>query len=115
MKNKTAKEAVAITLKLWSWMKRMNKTSWSDKRAWPPWADHPDYNGPEKCPLCTYVHSLQEYKKYTDCYVLCPLKHIWPFGCMKIPSPYLSFAANQGAPEDAQAIIDGCSSWSKMN
>jgi hypothetical protein len=97
---KTSRDALVACIALWKWLAR-NPDSRKDD--WPGW-DRLDRCA-SGCPCCQYVKN-EAFSRYpavgwnADCSVggltyalsLCPLKSLWPKGCMDLSSPFFAWA-----------------------
>lgn len=101
------KDALQETKSLWIEMRDNNCKSWADKKRFLDQYYHSD------CPCCEYVKQnhpdVKEWGYYdNDCIQYCPLKSLWPKGCVFKDSVYYPFTNSEGNAEAAQKIIDAC-------
>jgi len=75
----TKKQALFLCWKLWEWLA---ETGERKKEKWPHW----EWNGGEveamkcECPCCEYT--WRQFSR-RDCNLHCPLKTLWPEGCLR--------------------------------
>jgi len=102
----TKKQALFLCWQLWEWLA---ETGCAVKDDWPHW----EWNkGKVKgmfnaCPCCEYQR--QQGKEGISCRSDCPLKTLWPKGCLHRLSPYAKWdhtLSTQSRKNHARAIAD---------
>ena len=90
----TLRKALEICIALWRWLEQNPN---AEKFDWPGWekngGDIP--NMQSNCSCCEYT--TQQIGRTPNCIPVCPLKSIWPAGCINVgDSPFRLWELNVG-------------------